>query len=136
VVSGLDPSRAALVLAVLERAAGLATHGMDAYFKVTGGLSVDDPAIDLGLACAAASSITGRPLDPQWVVLGEVGLTGDLRRVPRMAERLAEAEALGFSRALVPGKTAEIRKGLTVYPAASLPQALARLGLEPGRNQE
>lgn len=98
VVSGLDASRVALVLAVLERHLGWRTHDMDAYFKLTGGIALEDPALDLGIAAAALSSITNKPLPTKWAVAGEIDLTGEIRPVGRLGERLHEAAQLGFTR--------------------------------------
>ncbi len=135
VVSGLDPHRVALVLAVLERHLGVRVSEMDAYFKLTGGVSLDDPALDVGIMAAALSSVAGRPIGPQWVLVGEVGLTGELRRVPRMGERLREAEQLGFKKALVPGKLSEVQPGLTVVAAENAKNAMTRLGLLRGERE-
>ncbi len=106
VVSGMDPQRVALVLAVLERHLGFRLADMDAYFKLTGGVTVEDPAIDLGIALAAVSTLSGRAIPGDVVALGEIGLTGEVRRVGRVAERLQEAANLGFRRALTPLPTA------------------------------
>lgn len=130
VVTGMDPDRVALVLAVVERVTGIAAAGMDAYFKITGGVNVEDPAIDLGIAAAAVSSVRAVPVAADWVLVGEVGLTGDLRQVPRIPERLREAEVLGFRRALVPGRHPEVAGALGVHRAQRLEAALALLGLE------
>ncbi|WP_338055108.1 S16 family serine protease [Sulfobacillus harzensis] len=129
VVSGMDPHRVALVLAVIERHLGLRVSEMDAFFKLTGGVSLDDPALDLGIMAAAVSSVTGHPVPTDWVVAGEIGLTGELRRVSRMGERLNEAQNLGFRRALIPGRLSEIQPGLTVVSADKVDVAMARLGL-------
>jgi DNA repair protein RadA/Sms len=134
VVSGLDPHRAALVLAVMERHLGVRISEMDAYFKLTGGVSLDDPGIDLGILCAALSSIRGIPVAPEWVVAGEVGLTGELRRVGRIADRLKEAQSLGFKRGLIPGKVAEIYPGIAANGVVTVSQAAIRLGLNPDVN--
>ena len=103
-VSGLDPNRLALLIAVLGRRAGigLATH--DVYANLAGGLRVDDPALDLPLAIALASSLRDRPVRPETVVLGEVGLLGELRAVAGLERRLREAARLGFERAIVPAR--------------------------------
>lgn len=130
VVSGMDPHRVALVLAVIERHLGLRVSDMDAFFKLTGGVSLDDPALDLGIMAAAVSSITGSALEPDWVLAGEIGLTGELRRVGRMSERLQEAQNLGFKKALVPGRIAEIQPGMTVVSAEKVERAVTRLSIQ------
>lgn len=132
VVSGLDPHRVALVLAVLERHLGVRVSEMDAYFKLTGGVSLDDPALDVGILAAALSSVSGQPIGPEWVLVGEVGLTGELRRVARMGERLREAEQLGFKKALVPGKLSELPPSLSIVAAEDVRTAMARIGLSRG----
>jgi len=134
VVSGMDPHRVGLVLAVIERHLGLRISEMDAYFKLTGGVSVDDPALDLGIMAAAVSSVTGVVVPPEWVLLGELGLTGEVRRVSRMNERLREAQNLGFTKALVPGRVSEIQPGLTVYSVERIQDAATRLGLDSERD--
>lgn len=130
VVSGLEPERAALVLAVLERHLGFRIGEMDAYFKITGGINVSDPALDLGIALAAASSLSGRPIPTDWVVTGELGLTGEVRRVGRLRDRLREAESLGFRRALMPDP-APSGVELAAVPVRRLDEAVARVGLGP-----
>jgi DNA repair protein RadA/Sms len=132
VVSGMDPHRVALVLAVIERHLGIRVSEMDAFFKLTGGVSVDDPALDLGIMAAAVSSVTGVPVPPEFVLAGEIGLTGELRRVSRMGERLREAQNLGFRKALVPGRISEILPGLAVVSEDSVDSAISRLGLSLG----
>ncbi|MCY0880412.1 MAG: DNA repair protein RadA [Firmicutes bacterium] len=102
VASGIDPHRVALMLAVMERHLKIRVSQMDGYFKLTGGVSLEDPALDLGILLAAVSSWSNHPIPSQWVVMGEVGLAGELRRVHRMNERLNEAAHLGFTQALVP----------------------------------
>lgn len=130
VISGMEPNRVALVLAVLERHLGLAVGEMDAYFKLTGGVSVQDPALDLGVAAAAVSSLSNRPIDANIVVMGEVGLTGEIRRVPRLHDRLAEARGLGFQTAICPAGEGGGEKGLTVRAVERLDQAMRELGLD------
>lgn len=129
VVSGMDPHRVGLVLAVIERHMGIRVSEMDAFFKLTGGVSVDDPALDLGIMAAAVSSITGTAVAHDFVLCGEIGLTGELRRVGRMHERLKEAENLGFKRALVPGRVAEATGGMTVVTSERVDHAMAQLGI-------
>ncbi|MCY0879269.1 MAG: DNA repair protein RadA [Firmicutes bacterium] len=129
VVSGMDPHRVALILAVMERHLGIRVSEYDAFFKLTGGVSLDDPALDLGILAAATSSVTGIGVPPEWAVAGEVGLTGEIRRVARLGERLAEAQSLGFRKALIPGRVSEIQPGLTVVSESTAADAMARLGL-------
>ncbi|MFB9408449.1 MULTISPECIES: DNA repair protein RadA [Dactylosporangium] len=101
-VSGLDSARLAMVLAVLQRRAGIQLHDREVYAATVGGLRVTEPAADLALALAAASAAHELPMPPDLVALGEVGLTGEVRRVGAVPRRLAEAARLGFRFALVP----------------------------------
>ncbi|MCL6446158.1 MAG: DNA repair protein RadA, partial [Alicyclobacillus sp.] len=100
--TGADYNRMCLMIAVLERRLGLRLQMSDAYVNVAGGVHVDEPAIDLGLALALASSLQDRALAAGDVYIGEVGLTGEVRSVTRLEQRVREAEKLGFSRCLVP----------------------------------
>jgi DNA repair protein RadA/Sms len=101
-VSGVDPNRLALLLAVLARRAGLAVGTHDVYANLAGGLSLAEPGLDLPLALALASSLRDRPIRLGTVAVGEVGLLGELRAVTGLERRLREAARLGFDRAIVP----------------------------------
>jgi DNA repair protein RadA/Sms len=100
--SGVDANRVALLIAVLGRRAGIGLSGHDVYVNLAGGLSVDEPGLDLPLALALASTLRDRPIVPGTVAIGEVGLLGELRAVAGLERRLREAARLGFSRAIVP----------------------------------
>ncbi len=100
--AGIDYNRLVLLLAVLEKRAGLHLAMHDVYASVTGGLSVDDPAADLGVAVAVASAFRDRPVEGQVVIIGEVGLAGEVRAVRQVPPRVREAARLGFRRAVVP----------------------------------
>ena len=99
---GIDPARLSLLTAVLEKKVGLRLYDRDVFVNVTGGVKVVEPAADLGLVAAVASSYHDRPVDPEAVFVGEVGLTGEVRGVGRLDVRLREAEKLGFSKAVLP----------------------------------
>src|SRR5262245_36217723 len=101
-VLGADYNRVCLLLAVLEKRVGFPLQSQDAFVNVAGGGRVSEPAADLGLALAAASSYLDRPVPGDIVVMGEVGLTGEVRAVTALAARLKEAAALGFQAAVVP----------------------------------
>lgn len=101
-VFGADPNRVAIILAVLERRVGLPLQGYDVYVNVAGGVKLTEPACDLAIALAVASSHQGHALRPETVVFGEVGLAGEVRSVPFPSDRLAEAARLGFTRAIIP----------------------------------
>ncbi len=100
--AGVDSNRVSLLLAVLAQRAGCDVLDRDVFVNVAGGLRLAEPAIDLGIACAIASSARGRALDPHTVMFGEVGLAGEIRAVPLCEQRLAESARLGFKCALIP----------------------------------
>ena len=125
--NGLDFNRLVLVCAVLTKRAGLALGSQDVIANVVGGLRVHEPAADLGLALAIASSYRDAALPRDLVAIGEVGLSGELRSVSQMERRLAEAERLGFARCLLP--QAALRRGaptsaMQLLPAAGLREAI------------
>src|SRR5262249_52677843 len=127
--SGLDPNRVALLIAVLGRRAGVGLGTHDVYVNLAGGLSVTEPALDLPLAIALASSLRDRPVTPQTVAIGEVGLLGELRSVPGVERRLREAARLGYVRAIVPrpargGGAAEV-PGMEIVAVSTLREALS-----------
>ncbi len=129
--NGTDLQRVVLLLAVLAKRAGLSLGNHDVYVNLVGGLRIREPATDLGIAVAVASALRDRPADPRSVVLGELGLGGEVRRVQRLAARVREAERLGFERAIVPeANTAELDgTSLQVVGARSLREALGALGI-------
>jgi DNA repair protein RadA/Sms len=104
---GIDGSRLSLLLAVLEKRAGLNLAGDDVYVNVAGGMSVDEPAADLSVLAAVASSVRNRGLSPSTAIFGEVGLSGEIRGVPQAALRIREAAQMGFTRLIVPAANAE-----------------------------
>ncbi|HWL36801.1 MAG TPA: DNA repair protein RadA [Frankiaceae bacterium] len=124
--SGLDTSRLAMLLAVLERRAGTVLKDYDVYASTVGGVRLTEPAVDLALALALAGAKTNLAGPSGLVAIGEVGLAGDVRRVSGVGRRLAEAARLGFTRALVPaGSGAATPAGLTVTEVDTLGRALA-----------
>jgi DNA repair protein RadA/Sms len=125
---GFDPNRAALLCAVLERRAELALGGVDVFVNIAGGMSIEEPAADLAVALALASSLRKRALARSTVVFGEVGLVGEIRAVSQWEARLAEAKKLGFARAIVPAanlKKAAPIDGIELYPSKTIEEALA-----------
>lgn len=112
--NGLDTSRLQLLVAVLQKRVGLALGTHDVYANVVGGLRVMEPAVDLAVAVGIASSLKDRPVDRNAVVIGEVGLSGELRSVNRLDRRISEAARLGFTRMIVP---AGPRKSIGEMPA-------------------
>ena len=121
---GVDPGRLHMLAAVLNIHAGLDLGGSDVFVNLAGGLKLLEPAVDLAVAAALASSLASRPLPPQVVCFGEVGLAGELRAVSRAGARLAEAARQGFTRALTaPGKI-QIPSGMELLTASRLDEAL------------
>ncbi|WP_338450497.1 DNA repair protein RadA [Niallia oryzisoli] len=100
--TGIDHNRVPLLMAVLEKRVGMLLQNQDAYLKVAGGVKLDEPAIDLAIAVSIASSFRDRPTRPTDCVIGEVGLTGEVRRVSRIEQRVQEAAKLGFERIILP----------------------------------
>lgn len=127
--SGLDYNRLVVLLAVLEKRAGLHLGSQDVYVSVAGGLTIDEPAVDLGIAAAVASSLRNRPVDQAAVAIGEVGLAGEIRTVAQLGPRIAEAARMGFRRVVIPRAGAEARQrdGVEAVPVEDLSEALAVL---------
>lgn len=127
----VDLKRLQLLLAVLEKRVHLSIGACDVYVKVAGSIRIDEPAADLGICVAMASSFAGRLLRPQTIVFGEVGLAGEIRAVSQAEGRIREAARLGFSNAILPQKNLEQLKGLDkelgvrLFGAANLQDALA-----------
>jgi DNA repair protein RadA/Sms len=99
---GVDFNRVSLLLAVLEKRVGLQLMGMDVFVNIVGGLAIDEPAIDLGVIAAVASSFRERPIDAKTLVMGEVGLAGEVRAISQAGARLKDAVKLGFTRCVLP----------------------------------
>jgi DNA repair protein RadA/Sms len=123
-VQGVDGGRLAQVLAVLERHAGLDVGRAEVHVAVAGGVRVQEPGVDLAVALAVASSATGRPLPPDLVACGEVGLGGEIRQVQRTERRLSEAARLGFASAVVPRSAPPAPASLRVSRVATIADAL------------
>lgn len=126
-VSGIDHARAAMITAVLEKHAGLALSPVDIFLSTVGGMRLADPSSDLTVAIALASAYADLPLPTTAVMIGEVGLAGDLRRVSGMERRLAEAARQGFTTALVPPGCDASPTGLRVLQAATIVAALQHM---------
>jgi DNA repair protein RadA/Sms len=125
---GVDGGRLALLVAVLERRAGVALQQHDVYALAVGGSRISDPGADLALTLAVASAATGAAVPADVVASAEIGLAGELRRVVHAERRLAEAARLGFARAVVPPGT-PVPDGLVALPAGSIGEAMARVGI-------
>ncbi len=109
--NGLDAGRLQLLVAVLQKRVGLALAGQDIYANVVGGMRIGEPAADLAVALAVASSFRDHPIDARLVAIGEIGLAGELRSVSQIERRLSEAHRLGFTSAIIPAASA--RRGTT-----------------------
>jgi DNA repair protein RadA/Sms len=130
--TGFDANRLHLVTAVVSRRLGVPLYDQDVYLNVVGGLRVDEPSADLAAALAIVSSVRDHPLPVEMVAVGEIGLSGELRGVGQLEQRLREAAKLGFSSALVPQSAAQRlprNLGLAAIPVATLRDALRTLGL-------
>ena len=129
--TGFDGKRLQVLLAVLEKRQGIRLSQSDVFVNAAGGIRLSEPAVDLGVALAVASSARDIPLDSGTVVFGEVGLGGEIRAVARVEPRLAEARQMGFERALVPKanlKGLQAPKGLELLPVAQLGEAIDLIG--------
>ena len=128
--NGFDYNRAVLLLAVLEKRGGLLLGNCDAYLNVIGGLSLDEPAADLAAILAMASSFRDRPVPADLTAIGEVGLTGELRSVSALGQRLSEVRRLGFTKCLIPKRTQgklAVPEGLELIRVGNIREALAAL---------
>ena len=133
VTHGVEGGRVAMILAVLQRRAGVRLHTRDVYVSTVGGAKVSDPATDLATAIAVASAAYDQALWQPVIALGEVGLSGELRRLPGVDRRLAEAARLGFKLALVPTGSSSKVHGLKVVEVGSVAEALGVLQLRQQR---
>ncbi|MBQ1242332.1 MAG: DNA repair protein RadA [Oscillospiraceae bacterium] len=128
--NGLDYNRAAMLLAVLEKRGRLKVSGCDAYLNVIGGLTLDEPAADLATVLALASSYLDKPIGSKVAAIGEVGLTGELRSVSNLAQRLSEVRRLGFESCIIPrqkGSRPVSVDGLKLYEVDNIGDALRLL---------
>ena len=129
--NGFDYNRASMLLAVLEKRGGLKMSSCDAYLNIIGGLSLDEPAADLAAVIALASSYLDRPVPGDLAAIGEVGLTGELRSVSQLGQRISEAHRLGFKQCLIPAHRAEqAPPGIRLIPVRNIGEAI-RAALRP-----
>lgn len=126
--NGLDTNRLQLLVAVLQKRVGLGLGTQDVYANVVGGMRIMEPAADLALAVAVASSLKDRPVDPGTVCIGEIGLSGELRSVNHLERRIQEASRLGFRRAIVPARSANLpvasSLGMDILSASTATEAI------------
>ena len=128
--TGLDFNRASLIMAVLEKRAGLLLQNQDAFLKSAGGVKLDEPAIDLAVAVSIASSYKDKPTRPQDCFIGEIGLTGEIRRVNRVESRIQEAAKLGFTRVFAPKNSLqgiEIPSSIEVVGVTTISEVLKKV---------
>ncbi|HIW84773.1 MAG TPA: DNA repair protein RadA [Candidatus Dorea gallistercoris] len=128
--AGLDYNRVNLLMAVLEKRAGLALSNYDAYVNIAGGVRMNEPAVDLGVVMAIASSYRNKPIPDDMIVFGEVGLSGEVRGVTMPEQRVAEAKKLGFKSCIVPKVSEDALKGavgIRVIGVSSVNQAISVL---------
>ncbi len=126
VATGLDQRRLAVLLAVLERRAGLSFHDLDVFVNVTGGVRLVEPASDLAVAAALCSSVRDRPVPADALFLGEVGLGGEVRPIAAVERRLAEADRLGFRTAFVSSRS-RVSGPVSTVPVAHVADLASRL---------
>lgn len=131
--NGLDYNRLAVLIAVLEKRANLQIGGQDIYVNVVSGIKLNEPSIDLGIVCVCASSFKNIPIPKDTVIMGEVGLTGEVRRINMIEKRLKEAEKLGFKRCIIPEnnkKHLEEKFKMELIGVKNIGEALRALGLK------
>lgn len=128
--SGIDYQRISLLLAVMEKHCNMLVQNQDAFFKITGGVKLNEPAIDLAIGISIASSYWNRATNADDVFIGEIGLTGEIRRVSQIKERLKEADKLGFKRAFIPKNNfndIDTDFEIELVPVATIKQAVQRV---------
>ncbi|MFO8068862.1 MAG: DNA repair protein RadA [Alkalibacterium sp.] len=128
--SGLDHSRVSLILAVLEKRTGLLLQNQDAYLKAAGGVRLDEPAIDLAIAISIASSYKEKETRPTDCFIGEIGLTGEIRSISKIEQRVKEAAKLGFKRVIIPKNNIDdgwdMPKNIEIIGCTTLSEAIKR----------
>ncbi|MEE9215012.1 MAG: magnesium chelatase domain-containing protein, partial [Thermodesulfobacteriota bacterium] len=128
---GLDPNRVSLLVAVLEKKAGLQILGQDIFMNIPGGVKIDEPATDLAVCISLVSSLQNKPIDPYTIIFGEVGLAGEIRAVSQTELRLKEAKNLGFKTCVLPKKNLDrlkqSNKSISLIGVESLNDAIDKL---------
>lgn len=130
--NGIDYNRLSLLIAVLEKRAGMSLGSQDVYLNVAGGLKINEPSIDLGILMVTASSYRNIPIEKGIVIMGEVGLTGEVRRINLIEKRLKEAEKLGFKKCIIPEsnkKSLKEKFKLDIIGVKNVNEAMNKLGL-------
>jgi DNA repair protein RadA/Sms len=130
VTTGFDYRRLSILLAVLEKRGGYRLSANNVFLNLAGGVKIDEPAVDLAVCCSVASSLLDKPVDSSTVVIGEVGLGGEIRSVGNIEKRIAEAEKLGFNKILIPlnnKKSLKSKSPVKIIPISSLSEAIANI---------
>ena len=130
---GIDYNRLALLVAVLEKKGGLMLGGQDIFLNVVGGIRINEPSIDLGIMMATASIFKNVPIPKDMVIIGEVGLTGEVRRINLIEKRLKEAEKLGFKKCIIPESNKKVLKEnykLDIIGVGNINEAMKKIGLK------
>ena len=128
--TGIDPKRLSMLLAVLEKRVGIRVGTFDVFVNAVGGVRIDETAADMGISLAIASSLKNQVINPDVVIIGEIGLGGEIRPVPQIERRIGEAEKLGFKEMIVPKanmKSLKKKSQITIRPVEKLTQAVAVL---------
>lgn len=131
--NGIDYNRLSLLIAVLEKKAGLMLGSQDVYLNVVGGLRINEPSIDLGIMLVTASSFKNVPIPKDMIIVGEVGLTGEVRRINLIEKRLKEAEKLGFKSCIIPESNKKDLKDnykLDIIGVKNINEAMKKVGLK------
>lgn len=132
VATGFDYRRLSILLAVLEKRGGYRLSANNVFVNMAGGVKIDEPAVDLAVCCSIASSLLDKPADSSTVVIGEVGLGGEIRSVGNIEKRIAEAEKLGFKKIIIPAnnlKSIKSKNSVRIIPVNSLSEAISNLFL-------
>ena len=125
--AGTDYNRVNLLMAVLEKRAGLHLSNSDAYVNIAGGVKLSEPAVDLGIVMAIVSSYKNKPIDERTIVFGEVGLSGEVRAVSMPEQRIAEAKKLGFELCIIPKVSMDMVKnikGIQIIGVSNINEAM------------
>ena len=131
--NGIDYNRLTLLMAVLEKKVGFMLGNQDVYLNVVGGIRVNEPALDLGIVLAVASAFKNLPISKEVVAIGEVGLTGEVRRVNLIEKRIKEAEKLGFKTCIIPENNRKLLKDhykLDIIGVKHIGEAMKRIGIK------
>lgn len=131
--NGIDFNRLTLLIAVLEKRAGMSLGNQDVYMNIVGGIKINEPALDLGIILAAASSFKNMPIPKDSIAIGEVGLTGEVRNVNMIEKRIKEAEKMGFKTCIIPESNKKLLKEsykLDIIGVKNIIEAMRFLGLK------